>query len=138
MSFPDLEAPIVPGRSLGGVEIGALASEAWGETRDLNSSSPAQPSRVEMGPIVVWLSKGFVHQVGAREGYRGSVLGTGIGLGSSLADVERELGRVVEDDEDNLVVEGWGGLLLETEAWSGDSLRTNLQARISQIMVIPG
>lgn len=129
MNVPDLEAPIVPGRSLGGVEVGAPPGELLGSSR--------RP-RVEIGPVVVWLSEGIVHQVGARAGYRGLVLGTGIGLGSSLADVERELGRVVEDEEDNLVVEGCPGLVLETEAWSGESLRANLQARLSQIMVTHG
>ncbi len=126
MKVPDLEAPIVPGRSLGGVEVGAAADEMLGSSR---------APRIEIGPVVVWLTEGIVYQVGTRAGYRGQVLGTGIGLGSSLADVERELGRVLEDEEDNLIVEGCAGLVLETEAWSGESLRANLQARISQIMV---
>ncbi|HZU69151.1 MAG TPA: hypothetical protein VFA09_17880 [Ktedonobacteraceae bacterium] len=53
------------------------------------------------------------------DGYRGKLMDT-IGLGSTVADVERQIGPVEEDEEDNLVIRDLPGLCFAIEGYFPD------------------
>lgn len=63
------------------------------------------------------------------------MLAEGVGIGSSIADVERLIGEVEEDTEDNLIVVGYPGWCFETEKWLGHRIDDNRSARIISICV---
>ncbi|MFT4538458.1 MAG: hypothetical protein ACI841_001604 [Planctomycetota bacterium] len=57
-----------------------------------------------------------IEQTGVEGDYRGS-LPCGIGVGSTLAEVEAELGLVIQDENDNLSVRGIPGFCLASTEW---------------------
>ena len=131
----DLNAPIIPGESAAGVSVGQpvddiLATETPDAVVELHGCT-----RFEFGPVRLWVRDGKVSQVGVYAGYHGR-LRQGIGVGSTLGQVQSTLGRVVEDEEDNLVVEGMPGWCFETEEWAAGRLpEHNPDARVSEIFV---
>src|SRR5688500_14542042 len=104
----DLNAPIIPGESAAGIRVGQpVDSILAGDTPDAVVELHGC-TRFEFGPVRLWVTNGKVSQVGVYAGYLGS-LRQGVGVGSTLGQVQLTLGRVVEDEEDNLVVEGMHG-----------------------------
>src|SRR5260221_11415623 len=63
--------------------------------------------------------QGRVEQIVVHDGYRGKLMGK-IGLGSTIADIERYIGAVEEDEEDNLVIRDFPGLVFEIEGYFPD------------------
>ena len=133
---PDLDAPIVPNESAAGIQIGADAREIVERASLTFTFDPPDKSRsYSVGVVLLWVRAGTIHQIGVIGGYRGRIDGR-IGIGSTIADVEDAFGRVLEDDEDNLVVSSLPGWCFETEPWvDGDDLRQNRFARITAIYV---
>ena len=60
-----------------------------------------------------------MEQIMVHDGYRGKLMGK-IGLGSTIADIERHIGAVEEDEEDNLVIRDFPGLFFEIEGYFPD------------------
>jgi hypothetical protein len=126
-----LDAPIYPGNSAAGVAIGQGVD-----------SLPEPLQRVQLGDVVrldytcvsVWLKDGRVNQVGVRQGYIGTLRHC-IGIGSSIGDVDRLIGPVHEDLEDNLVVLGSPGWCFETSRWRGERLKDDHDSHITAIFV---
>lgn len=127
----DLTEPIKPGMSAAGIRIGQ-AVEAL--PRPLKKVSLSAVVRFDYSCVSVWVRQGFVDQVGVRQGYSGE-LAEGISIGSSIADVERLIGAVEEDSEDNLIVVGYPGWCFETEQWLDHRIEDNRGARITEIFV---
>jgi len=135
----DLLARIEPGRTAAGLAIGGailpLARDERHTTRDLGNGLEL----LDFGSVRVWAKGGVIEQIGVRGGYSGQVIGTAIGLGSTLQQVVAALGPVVEDEEDNLIVADLSGLCFETEAWLGEpgleTVEENLHARLTEIFV---
>ena len=127
----DVTAPIMPGRSAAGIALGSLAAEL---PRPLRKVPLSGLERFEYACVSVWVHQGSVHQVGVRQGYSGT-LPEGIGIGSSIADVERLIGRAQEDDRDNVIVVGYPGWCFETEEWLGHRIENYGHARINSICV---
>jgi hypothetical protein len=132
----NLSDPIVPGVSAAGVRIGDDIKRVL-----LGSGAPSAVhgdpgrERYEFGTVTIWAKAGRVEQIGVRKPYEGR-LASGVGLGSTIADVVESTGTVIEDDEENLVVAGQPGWCFETEEWAhGQSLSDNADARISEIFV---
>jgi hypothetical protein len=137
MSFVriDLDAPIVPNESAAGVRIGDDARNIVQHAGlTYVEDPPHRLLRYPMGSVILWVMAGCVTQIGVVLGYRGMINGR-IGLGATITDVERELGAVIEDDEDNLIVPSVPGWCFETEQWHGDELQANKLARIVSIFV---
>lgn len=108
-----LDAPIVPGEQAAGIclgtEIGGvLASIGPHFVEELGYGTV----RYSTTSVSFWVKNGAIDQIGVCEGYQGKLFDT-VGIGSRLADVEATLGRVVEDDEDNLVVLEVPGVVFE-------------------------
>lgn len=108
-----LDAPIVPGQQAAGIclgtEIGGvLASLGPHVVEELGCGTV----RYSTTSVRFWVKNGAIDQIGVREGYQGRLFDTVV-IGSRLADVEVALGRVVEDDEDNLVVLEVPGVIFE-------------------------
>jgi hypothetical protein len=131
----DLNAPIIPGESAAGVRIGQpiediLAWKSPDAVVEIHSCT-----KFEFGVVHLWVENGKVSQVGVCAGYRGSLM-QGLGIGSTLGDIQSSFGPVVEDEDDNLIVEGRPGWCFETEEWmAGRQPEQNPNARVSQIYV---
>lgn len=132
----DLDAPIVPNESAAGVRIGEDARSVVERAGSKFIDDPADLVRsYNFGSVILWARAARVHQVGVLRAYRGKVQNQ-IGLGSTIGDVERAFGNVIEDDDDNLVVPSLPGWCFETEEWMfGDEVHQNRSARIVAIYV---
>jgi hypothetical protein len=131
MTDLDLGAPIQPGSRAAGIAVGR---PALGLPAPLGREALAKGERLDYACVSIWVEEGRVKQVGVRSGYGGK-LDQVIAIGSSLADVERTVGAVHEDEEDNLVVSGRPGFCFETATWRGHRLEDNRDARITAIFV---
>lgn len=127
----DLTAPIEPGKSAAGIALGEVVAEL---PRPLRKIPLSGCELLEYARVSVWVRQGAVCQVCVSQGYSGT-LPEGIGIGSSILDVERLIGKVEEDTYDNLVVIGYSGWCFETEEWLGHRIEDNHQARITSICV---
>src|SRR4051794_19986328 len=106
----DAKAPIVPGVGAAGLMLGAnmerTATECGGfagPEEIVNKWVPG-PSHVRYRSHVVdlWGFEGRITQIGVHGSYEGQLLGR-VGIGSTVGDAQQLIGRVVEDEEDNLI-----------------------------------
>ncbi len=138
----NIEAPIVPGRSAAGIQLGSPIEEVLNEHKNSFDSGevvkPTFPVRVttryRSAMVDVGVIKGKVEQIMVHDGYRGKLMGK-IGLGSTIADIERYIGAVEEDEEDNLVIRDFPGLVFEIEGYFPD-LRKDPAFRFAPIKEI--
>jgi hypothetical protein len=132
----DLDAPIVPGKSAAGISVGSTVGDLLSMVGPHSTTKLSNGEWHDLGSIRVWTKDGMVTQVGVYSGYRG-MLQPGIGVGSTISDVEASFGcSVQEDKEDNLVVPTSPGWCFETEEWkSPKTAGNNRTARITSIFV---
>lgn len=131
----DLYAGITPRISAAGIVIGRTAPDVIQHMGKVYVRD--HPHRIRMysfDAVRLWVRNGCIVQICVRSPYQGK-LSSGIGIGSSIADVEAAVGVVKEDDEDNLVVEAVPGWSFETEEWIGSSLHDNRERKITEICV---
>lgn len=69
--------------------------------------------------VDIWAIEGIVEQIMVHDGYRGKLMDK-IGLGSTIADIERQIGAWEEDEEDNLVIRDLSGLFFRVEGYFPD------------------
>jgi hypothetical protein len=120
----NIDAPIVPGESAAGIQLGSPIEELLNaHTHSFDSGEVVKPSfptlvitRYRSAMVDVWETKGKVETIMVHDGYRGKLMGE-IGLGSTVADIERHIGAVEEDEEDNLVIRECPGLFFEIEGY---------------------
>ena len=119
----DLDAPIIPGRSAAGYELGMPLEAIPPQELALFQPSPyrdahGQPTdgrRYEATSVVLYVDPdGRIGQIGVRAGYRGKLLER-IGVGMTIAAIERLIGPVALDEEDVLTIFGLWGLCLELD-----------------------
>jgi hypothetical protein len=148
----DLDAPIVPGESAGGIAIGSRIEQVLNATGDclhLDSQvadrgrpvpdwlarymPPSLFSTVyRSAAIDLWVKDGVVHQVGVHDGYRGKLL-SAVGIGSTLLDIKAYIGAWTENDEDALVLVDFPGICFDIDA----VLRGTLEASITDLRHTP-
>ncbi len=123
----NIDAPIVPGESAAGIQLGSPIEELLNaHTHSFDSGERAKYSfllratiRYRSAMVDVWAIEGKVEQIMVHDGYCGKLMGK-IGLGSTIADIERHIGAVEEDEEDNLVIPDFPGLFFEIEGYFPD------------------
>ncbi len=89
--------------------------------------------------VKLWVQNGKIIQIGVYNEYQGKMKKS-IGLGNSFGELKSLYGKVVEDDEDNLVVENLPGIIFETyDLWKGipgnKLVDDNLDSIITEIFV---
>ncbi|SRR5579885_3598751 len=120
----NIEADIIPGESAAGIQLGSSIEEVLNKDKNSFSSgevvniSPSFPLniRYRSAMVDVWAVEGKVEQIMVHDGYCGKLMGK-IGLGSTVADIERYVGAWEEDEEDNLVIRDFPGLFFEVEGY---------------------
>ncbi len=131
----DLNASIIPGKSAAGVRVGQpikdiLARQSPEAVVELHGCN-----KYQFGSVHLWVKDEKISQIGLYAGYQGR-LREAISIGSTIAEVKNLLGKVEEDEDDNLVVAGMSGWCFETEEWlEGRQSIQNPNARISEIYV---
>ncbi len=131
----NLDDVIVPGESAAGIRVGQRINQVLAMEGSVEAERFHGVEKYVFGAVTLWARDGLITQVGVRSPYSGK-LASGIGIGSTLGEVETAVGRVGQDGEDNLVVPTSPGWCFETEVWlRGKSARDNRSARITEILV---
>ena len=118
----NIEAPIVPGESAAGILLGSPIEEILKEQEPhFISKEVVNPfiTRYRSTMVDLWVREEMVDQIMVHDGYRGKLLDS-IGLESTLADIERQIGTWEEDEEDNLVIGDLPGVGFEIEGYFPD------------------
>lgn len=136
----DLDATIEPGRTAAGLSIGDPIAPVAALTGCARASLRNGMERFDFAAVSVWARQGAIEQIGVRGAYTGSVVGTQIGVGSTIKAVQDALGDVIEDYDDKvLIVWGVHGFCFDTACWRGSprssTVRDNLDARIVELFV---
>jgi len=118
-TIPDISAPIVPGVCAGGIFIGSRFAPPP-EDGDKYEIQRRKDSVVySLHAVKVWTRNDLVYQIGVYEGYRG-VMPEGIGVGSTISEVEDRFHcDVVEDPDGDLVTPCFPGWSFDTAEWNG-------------------
>jgi hypothetical protein len=140
----DLTAPIVPGVSAAGYHVGQFI-EPNGPMAAMFVSEPIRnphvPSsdgvqyRYRSNSVDLWVTNSIIRQIGVHGVYRGKLLDQ-ITLGMTIADIERRIGRCMEDDEDKLAIAGVEGMSFET-AWRPDHPVKEVDLRLPELRLSP-
>jgi hypothetical protein len=113
----NLDAPIVPGKSAAGISIDDSIEAILLQVQPFTITDLSQEKRYQFGSVSLWVNnEGKIKQIGLYPGYRGKIAEL-IGIGSTISEVIGSLGVVVEDEDDNLVVEGSPGWCFESSQW---------------------
>ena len=102
----DRNAPIMPGVGAAGLKVGTdvartvYEASVYGDPEEIVNPYVPGPSSVRYRSALVdlWAKEGRITQIGVHGGYQGRILNR-IGLGATVGDAERLIGRVVESDE---------------------------------------
>src|SRR6266566_2559700 len=120
----DIEAPIVPGEGAAGIQVGLPIEEVL-KGQETHFTSEEVVNHLVPFPIItryrsamvdLWAREGIVDQIMVHSGYRGKLMDK-IGLGSTIADIEAQIGAWEEDEEDNLVIRDLPGMCFEIEGY---------------------
>ena len=131
----DLNAPIIPGESAAGVRLGQPIKDILVRQTPDAVIELTDCEKYQFGSVRLWVSSGKISQIGLYADYRGR-LKEGIGIGSTVEEVQTLLGKIEEDEDDNLVVVGTPGWCFETEEWlEGRQPEQNPKAKISEVYV---
>jgi hypothetical protein len=119
----DIGAPIIPGHSAAGIQLGSPIEEILKELQTAfiseevrNPFFPHTPviTRYRSAMVDLWVKEGIIDQIMVHSGYRGKIMNS-IGVGSTMMDIEMQIGAWEEDEEDNLVIRNLPGLCFEIE-----------------------
>jgi len=134
MNF-DLNAPLVPGRSAAGVRLGESINRVLEGNKPGNIEDRGEVTFYNFGEVSLFVCEGVIYQVGVHNGYSGAI--RGVIIGTTIAEVNRLLGPVVEDEDDNLAVDGIQGWCFESTEFSPpfSELADNLNATVKEMFV---
>jgi hypothetical protein len=120
----DLAAPIIPGMGAAGITLGSVIESVQAiNEHEFDCQSvldyrqrPSDITRYTSPSVNLWEHAGVVDQIMVHGTYRGQVLGR-LGLGATIADVERLFGDWQEDEEDNLIIASLPGIWFDIEGY---------------------
>ena len=132
----NLDAPILPGQSAAGVSLGDSIKDILPQAVPLAIKDLPPGRRYQFGSVTLWVNdSGNIQQIGLYTGYRGKINQL-IGIGSTIGEITTLLGNVIEDEQDNLEVEGFPGWCFESSPWhSPQQVVPDLDASITQIFI---
>lgn len=140
----DNTAPIIPGQSAAGIIIGSPIETILKDQRiHFRAEEVRNPCVVSAFPLVryrspmvdLWVRTGIIDQIMVHSGYAGKLRGI-IGLGSTIADIETQIGLWGEDEEDNLVIQNLPGFCFTVEgSFSGLDDPALRHAKIEEMYV---
>jgi hypothetical protein len=131
----DLNAPIIPGKSAAGLSIGQEVVPTMVFSHPIKTIALNDQMKIISDCVTLWIKNNKITQIGVSGKYHGRINDV-IGIGSSINEVQRVLGQVIEGEEDNLIVPNIPGWCFETEEWhNGLLLEDNFNACISHIFV---
>jgi hypothetical protein len=131
----DLAAPIVPGKSAAGIKLGQSIDEIIKSHQPVEILPLGDEIKYCFHQIDLWVKHDKVVQIGVKLDYLGSIQNK-ISIGSTINDVQLAFGKVIEDEEDNLVVPNIFGWCFETEIWqNGHKIDDNLISQITEIFI---
>ena len=121
----DTNAPIEPGRGLGGIALGTPTADVLATAEPLrvieipgDDEDPDGVTIHSFGAIRTWSVHGEVVQVGAFDDYAGTTA-SGIGLGSTVADITAAHGDVAPMGSEGMIsVPAVPGIGIETTEWT--------------------
>ena len=138
----NLDAPILPGKSAAGIELG------WTEARVIEAMGSAAQREVIHNPwvattsvlvklhvpeVAAWIEDGVVGQIGVFDGYRG-LLASKFAIGCRVIDLQ-ELGEIGEDECDNLIIRGVPGLCFDIHGVNEEGLKDFQRWRVAWMCV---
>jgi hypothetical protein len=124
----DKTAPIIPGQSAAGIRIGTPVEAILKKqeipfiTEKIQNPFVAHSlplMRYRSAMVDLWAEAGVINQIMVHNGYTGQLRST-IGLGSTIADIEKQIGPWGEDEEDNFVIQNLPGLCFAVEGYFSD------------------
>jgi hypothetical protein len=123
----DLDAPISPGKCAAGLRVGTRVSDLPAEVlaqftieRRVNACLPnAVLTLYHSDAVTLYVENRIIDTIQVHGGYRGT-LGEGIGLGSTVAEIEERLGIVEEHEDACLMLRGVQGLRLVVACRRGE------------------
>jgi len=108
----DLNAPVIPGRSAAGVQLRQSINRVLESNNPTDIEDRGEVTVFRFGEVSLFVREGLIDQIGVHGGYSGTM--RGVAIGTKIAEVNRMLGPVIEDDDDNLAVGGIHGWCFET------------------------
>ncbi|MDC3250178.1 hypothetical protein OAU52_00955 [bacterium] len=134
----DNNAPIIPGISAAGISIGQTIHEILKSNSDFELDTIADTSLYNFENICLWVVGERVTQISIFNEYQGQI-NKQIGINSTIEDVQKEMGPISEDEDDNFITAKVPGWCFETDDWNTDSdepeFEKNLDIEISEIFI---
>jgi len=121
----NLDDVIVPGESAGGIRLGQRINQVLAVEGSVEAERFHGIEKYVFAAVTLWVRDGLITQIGVRSPYSGK-LAQGIGIGSTIGEVESAIGRIGQDASDNLVVLTSPDGASRPKSGSAESLRARI------------
>src|SRR5687768_11298075 len=101
----DLDAPIIPGAAAAGLHLGQSIELVLDEHVPIATQYLATGKSYTFWGVKLWADDQRISRIGLVHGYRGTLRGSTIRIGSSGALLER-LGTIAFNDDHHMIIEG--------------------------------
>jgi hypothetical protein len=131
----DLSAPIVPGKSLGGILLGAPADSLIPHLDILDEETIGKGHiRYEIDSMDIWVKDSVVVQLSAMDDYTGTIDGK-VSIGSTIHKTVNTVGPLTENEDGHIIATKSEGVKFSTDNWieASDS-KLNLAVNIIQTL----
>ena len=107
-----LSAPTVSGKSVAGLKLDHPIDEIVKYQQPVEIHPLGGSVKYRFNQVTLCVRNGKVIQLGMKLDYQGKLRSL-IGIGATIRDVQLVVGKVIEDEENNLVVPGMPGWCFE-------------------------
>lgn len=134
----DNNAPIIPGKSAGGISIGSSILQIINSNTHFEKDIIADTTLYNFENICLWVVLNEVTQISVFNEYKG-LIANQIGIHSTINQVQNHMGKISEDEDYNFITPSTPGWCFETDDWNTDSdepeFDKNLNIEISEIFI---